>query len=83
MSTRKHSFLVAYDYGAGGLWGIMQARSADEIVERYPELDVVTQPPVWMDEQELRRLHETTYDIDGAPRGLLEAVLADRQKRSS
>ncbi len=83
MSTLKHSFLVAYDYGTGGLWGVMRAHSVDEILERYPELDVLMQPPVWMDEDEFRDLNETFYDIDAAPRGLIKAVLADRQKGSS
>jgi hypothetical protein len=30
-------FLVAYDYGMGGLWAVVIADSADQITTRYPE----------------------------------------------
>jgi hypothetical protein len=78
---RKSRFLVAYDYGTGGLWGVMLARSADEITTTYPELGVVAERPAWMSEEEYERLADDPYDIEGAPRGLLDALLADRQRR--
>lgn len=36
MAGEKRHFLVAYDYGMGGLWGIMLAKSEDEIKAKYP-----------------------------------------------
>lgn len=80
MDSTKHRFLVAYDYGMGGLWGVILARSADEIRAVYPELAVVDAQPAWMEDEELRGLEEAPYDIDGAPWGILNAVLADRGK---
>ncbi len=78
-SDRKSPFLVAYDYGMGGLWGVMLARSADEITRTYPELGIAAEHPAWMSAEEYERLADDPYDIDGAPRGLLDALLADRQ----
>ncbi len=80
MDITKQAFLVAYDYGTGGLWGVMLARSATEISEIYPKLFIVGEPPTWMDMDELRRLERTPYDIDGPPWGLLKALLADRER---
>lgn len=77
----KRMFLVAYDYGSGGLWGAMMARSEDEIHKVYPELTVVQERPKWMTEERYRRLcDQEMHDIDGAPWGILNAVVADREK---
>lgn len=81
MDQIKRPFLIAYDYGMGGLWGVMYARSADEIAAIYPELFVVEERPHWMDTEELKHLEETSYDIDGAPRGLLNVLLEDRDHK--
>ena len=81
MSAPKRPFLICYDYGGGGLWGIMFARSKEEILKEYPELLVVNDRPKWMDDDLFERIKEVeTHDIDGAPWGLLNAVLADRGK---
>jgi len=37
----KREFLIGYDYGMGGLWGIMIAASRAEILGVYPELHVL------------------------------------------
>ena len=77
--SEKHEFLVAYDYGMGGLWGILNARSQAEIADLYPELVIVDEPPAWMTADRLQRLRDHEWhDIDGAPWGILNAVLADR-----
>ena len=80
MSDAKSEFLIAYDYGTGGLWGVMLARSAEEITTTFPELVVVHDRPRWMSEEDYDHLVEDLYDIDGAPRGLLNALLADRRR---
>ena len=77
----KRPFLIAYDYGTGGLWGAMLARSESEILAKYPELAVVHDRPRWMSEEDLERIYEErVYDVDGAPWGLLDALLADRTR---
>ena len=79
--TEKTAYLVAYDYGAGGLWGVMLARSGEQIKGLYPELTVVRDRPKWMTDERYAELAVTPYDIDGAPWGMLNAVLADRERK--
>lgn len=71
-------FLVAYDYGMGGLWGIVLANTADEILGRYPELVIVDSRPGWMTDERFDALDR--YAIDDEPAGLLLAVLRARNK---
>lgn len=62
----KREFLTVYDYGMGGVWKIILAESAREIEERYPELNIVTDPPGTMTEEELAdiRSRRNAVDID-------------------
>jgi hypothetical protein len=79
MSADKLEYLVCYDYGMGGLWGVFSARTADEITMMYPELTVVAERPKWMTEEDYRGLRgRELHDIDGPPGGILNAVIADR-----
>lgn len=81
MAADKREFLVCYDYGMGGLWGVFMARTADEITDEYPELVIVAERPKWMSEDDYQGLRDRElHDIDGAPWGILNAVLADREK---
>jgi hypothetical protein len=81
--VEKQPFLVAYDYGMGGLWGLMHARSEDEIREKYPELVVVTERPGWMTDLDYARMQQSErLDIDEAPKGMLKAVVTDRSRSS-
>ena len=72
---RRSRYLVVYDYGAGGVWAYVVARSADEIVSRFPELQIVHERPKWMSDHDERRLD--LLDLD-APTGLLSDLLAGR-----
>jgi hypothetical protein len=75
----KQKHLVVYDYGQGGLWAFIRAGSPEEIVERYPELKVVPEIPVWMTDELRARLEATqTYDLDVPPSGLLANLLRER-----
>ena len=81
MSDEKILFLIAYDYGMGGLWGAMRARSEGEIKAKYPELGIAHERPPWMTDERYEQIcHEELHDIDGAAWGILNAVLADREK---
>lgn len=44
----QQTFLVIDDYGTGGIWFYLHARSVEEIHERFPELTVITQWRDWM-----------------------------------
>jgi hypothetical protein len=81
MSDEKQILLVCYDYGMGGLWGTFLARSEQEILDVYPELMVVRDRPRWMSDDDYEGLvARELHDIDGAPWGILNALLADRER---
>lgn len=76
---RPGEFLVAYDYGMGGLWGIVIASSASDILARYPEVAIAESLPSWMSEDDLQRKRAEPLWLDDAPpQGLLGVVIADR-----
>lgn len=75
----QKTFMAAYDYGTGGLWGIVRAESEEEILRLYPELVIVRVRPAWMtDESYARMMRRETYDLDAPPTGMLKAIVADR-----
>ncbi len=64
----KRKFLVVHDYGTGGLWCVMAARSEAEIAEKFPELKVIEDRPPWMNDDEYRRIEiGSSFDIDDDP----------------
>ncbi len=78
----QHLFLVCYDYGMGGLWGVVMAPNEEAIKTVYPELDVVHGRPTWMTDERFQGICDTElHNVEGAPWGLLQAVLEDRRKR--
>lgn len=82
MADKKTPFLVCYDYGTGGLWALLYARSREEIADRYPELVIFDERPVWFErEASWQRLVERgSIDIDEPSRGLLRAIHAGRAR---
>jgi hypothetical protein len=82
MNEKKVPFLIGYEYGMGGLWGVIDARSEDEIKQKYPELDVVHERPKWMTPQRYGELCERErHDIDEeTPWGILRAVVTNREQ---
>jgi hypothetical protein len=78
------SFVVAYDYGNGGLWGVVDAMSEAEITSAYPELSLVRERPKWMKLELYEKiLHEEHCLVTGLPTGILKAVVGERSKRVS
>ncbi|WP_300303740.1 hypothetical protein [Ferrovibrio sp.] len=61
-----NSYLVAYDYGTGGLWAILNAPSRESITGKFPGLQILEQRPDSMSAEEYSRLQaRETYDLDG------------------
>ena len=78
----EHEFLIAYDYGMGGLWGVVIAPSASDVLARYPEVVIADSLPSWMSEEELRRYRAAPLWLDEVPpRGLFSVVIDDRSRR--
>ena len=70
-------FYVVYDSGQGGVWAVVQGPTREAIVERFPELEVVTEPPKWMSRDMSDRLEAKVIDLDH-PTGLLDDILRSR-----
>lgn len=75
---QKQPFLVVYDYGQGGLWALVHARTTDEIHRRYSELKVFARTPDWMQAEMLQGVLAESYDIDVPPSGLLASLVEGR-----
>jgi hypothetical protein len=58
-------FLVVYDYGTGGVWGIAKASSADEVTALFPELQIVSEETAWMSEKRLAKIREVSTFVVG------------------
>jgi hypothetical protein len=63
----KKRFLVCYDYGMGGVWAIIDAHSSDEIIQRYPMLNVKEARPPWMNDDLYSSIVARSFDIDDPP----------------
>lgn len=63
---KKKDYLTVYDYGTGGLWTIIRARSKEEISARYPKLTIFDERPDWMteDHEAYRIAKKNAFDID-------------------
>ena len=67
--TDKTRFLLLHDYGMGGVWWWVRARSAREVLETFAEVEVIDRPETiaWAEADDLPEV-----DIDAArmPSGL-------------
>ena len=78
----KRKFLVVYDYGTGGAWLYISARSPEEITAMYSELKVVDVVPWWMSDELRARIESTmSFDIDDEPVGFLKLLVDARNDR--
>jgi hypothetical protein len=61
----KHAFLVAHDYGTGGIWAYIRANSADEIHAKFRDLKVLDEPPGWMTEAKRQDIEtRSSFDVE-------------------
>jgi hypothetical protein len=78
----KRPFLVVDDYGMGGIWMYVDARSAEEISSAYPELKVFDEAPTFLDEDQLTQIKaEMRFDVDQPPRDYLAKLVERRGRR--
>jgi hypothetical protein len=77
----KRPFLVLYDYGMGGVWAYILARSPEEIGQEYPELVVYDHPPAFLTSMAIDRIEKTmTIDIDDRSNPFLVELIKERQR---
>jgi hypothetical protein len=68
----KRKYLVVYDYGMGGVWGLIAARSEQEIHQKYPDLIIKEVRPGWMSDVIYDNIVlKSSFDIGDEPRGWL------------
>lgn len=76
-------FLVAYDYGNGGLWAVVLAPSREAIVAKYPEVNVVDERPKWLTAERYEAMRASPLWLDDDPPqspSVFAAVLAARSR---
>ena len=82
----KRPFLCVYDYGQGGVWLLIDARTPAEIQKAYPELKAFADRPDWMKETEKAEYVASIeksgrhYDIDKEPDGWLKTLCEKRNE---
>lgn len=80
----KKTYLVVYDYGQGGVWFLLDARSVSEIQKKWPFFKAYKDRPEWMSPDEklryVERCKETEFqwDIDNDPEGWLAIAVSER-----
>jgi len=77
----KRKLFAVYEYGMGGVWVCILARTAQEIRERYPGLTVSDERPDWMSQEMAESIEaEGVHDVDGPPDGFLRNLTDTRSK---
>ncbi|MGW9171412.1 hypothetical protein [Streptomyces decoyicus] len=69
-AASKSRFLVLHDYGMGGVWWWIQARSAREILETFAWIEVITDPETVARQERDGELEEVDIDAPRMPPGL-------------
>ncbi|GAA0556524.1 hypothetical protein GCM10010172_44330 [Paractinoplanes ferrugineus] len=67
----KKRFLVLHDYGMGGLWWWIHARSEGEIAREFAEVEVIVDPAAWARFPD-GELDEVDIDDETMPPGLAD-----------
>lgn len=76
----KQRYLVLHDYGMGGLWWWIHARSVREVRETFAEVEVIDDPAA-VARAEGWKLDEVDIDVSATPPGLDELrTERDRQR---
>ncbi|MGP3919042.1 hypothetical protein [Nonomuraea sp. 10N515B] len=73
----KQRFLILHDYGMGGSWWWVRARSAREVLETFAEVEVIEAPEA-IERAEGWNLDEADVDAPTMPAGL-DGLHAQRQ----
>ena len=77
--ANKRPYLACDDYGMGGIWIYLDARSPQEISDTYPELTVFEEPPPFLTTDQLERIDaELHFDIDEPPGDYLASLIEAR-----
>lgn len=76
--TEKRKFWTVYDYGTGGVWTVILARSKEEIQRKFKSLLVFDydHPPIGAKKDWLAQIESKgIYDIDTPPDEFLSSLI--------
>ena len=59
------TYLVAFEYGSGTVWGYVTATSAQVLEAELPEVDVQESPPAWMTVDEVALMRMSPISLEG------------------
>jgi hypothetical protein len=77
--TRKKAYLAVYDYGQGGVWAVIHARSKKDVERKYPALKVFDVRPAWMTSDHYERIRSSlSCDVDDESTGWF-AMIGDER----
>jgi hypothetical protein len=80
----KRAYLVLYEYGQGGGWAFILARSSQIIRKRFPQLKVFHEPPEWMTAAEVADIRERmTIDPDDESNCFLSSLRRDADQKNT
>lgn len=80
---RKREFLAVNDYGMGGIWYLISARSIAEVRLHFPFFEVFESPPKFISKDEFFKIrNESFQDID-LPESNQLSVIRDEWNRAN
>ena len=75
-------FLVGYDYGMGGLWYYIKAKSREDILREYPDVGIWSNP-AFFDQHYLDHIkNKYSYKLDEIPKVHRDALLDAKKNKS-
>ena len=72
-------FLTCYDYGTGGIWRYIIADSVQQILIKYPEVEVVDSIPKWMNQDVINKINDLAVNIEDNDNDFFNAIVAERK----
>lgn len=73
--TTRKEYLTVYDYGTGAVWYYITASSPDEILKKYPKLEVLEKEPDWFDGAIRNKILHA--DVNDKPGDFLKRMIYD------
>ena len=80
----KKDIYAVYDYGMGGIWALIHARSKEEIEQKFPALIAFDSRPQHITDEDEDIIRRNRYcDIDSEPTGWFKEVKTYESKPDS
>lgn len=74
-----YKFLTCYDYGTGRIWRYIIANFKQQILTKYPELEIADSIPKWMNKDLINQINDLTISIEDNDNDFFNAMVAERK----